>query len=260
MLCLTDFASWFEFKYPQKSQKKHKATIVSENDELPESDYNENHDDDPEEIPSCDENECTPCELDSYPLNKEYAMPGGGTLIKRKTQKVLRYVKYNKDIDPENYYRELLMLFHPWKKEADIPFSFQLLKTLYDDNKRTIQAKRAMYEQNRKLIDIVESSMHQQNNNDEPVSNSGFMPENEHFEEQDRDEGCSVAEKYGCFDPGIHLNYDVGTDIGITRKQISEDDILFKLPDTEYRKLVQSLNPEQKIFFYHILHLFETKN
>lgn len=260
MLCLADFASWFEFKYPQKSQKKHKATIVSENDELPESDYNENHDDDPEEIPSCDENECTPCELDSYPLNKEYAMPGGGTLIKRKTQKVLRYVKYNKDIDPENYYRELLMLFHPWKKEADIPFSFQLVKTLYDDNKRTIQAKRAMYEQNRKLIDIVESSMHQQNNNDEPVSNSGFMPENEHFEEQDRDEGCSVAEKYGCFDPGIHLNYDVGTDIGITRKQISEDDILFKLPDTEYRKLVQSLNPEQKIFFYHILHWFETKN
>ena len=41
-----------------------------------------------------------------------------GTLIKlRKTPKILRYVRYSKIHDPENYYREQLMLFLPWRDE-----------------------------------------------------------------------------------------------------------------------------------------------
>ena len=41
----------------------------------------------------------------------------GTVYLLRKKQKILRYVNYNKDRDEENYYRERLMLFHPWRNE-----------------------------------------------------------------------------------------------------------------------------------------------
>ena len=36
---------------------------------------------------------------------------------KRKVPRIIRYVKYNKKKDPENYFREQLMLFVPWRNE-----------------------------------------------------------------------------------------------------------------------------------------------
>ena len=41
-----------------------------------------------------------------------------GTKYKyRKVPKVIRYVRYNQTKDRENYYREQLMLFMPWRNE-----------------------------------------------------------------------------------------------------------------------------------------------
>ena len=37
--------------------------------------------------------------------------------VKRKKAKIIRYVRYHKDKDPENHYREQLMLYTPWRKE-----------------------------------------------------------------------------------------------------------------------------------------------
>ena len=34
--------------------------------------------------------------------------------------------------------------------------------------------------------------------------------------------------------------------------------IMNELPDDEYRHIVQTLNKEQKEFFYHVLHLIKT--
>ena len=36
---------------------------------------------------------------------------------KRNVQRIIRYVKYNKKKDPENYFREQRMLFVPWRNE-----------------------------------------------------------------------------------------------------------------------------------------------
>ena len=41
-----------------------------------------------------------------------------GTKYKyQKVPKVIRYVRYNQTKDPENYFREQLMLFMPWRNE-----------------------------------------------------------------------------------------------------------------------------------------------
>ena len=38
--------------------------------------------------------------------------------VKRKKPKIIRSVSFNKDKDPENYFREQLMLYTPWRNET----------------------------------------------------------------------------------------------------------------------------------------------
>ena len=39
-------------------------------------------------------------------------------LKKHQKARIIWYVNYSIKKDPENYYRERLMLFHPWKNES----------------------------------------------------------------------------------------------------------------------------------------------
>ena len=39
-------------------------------------------------------------------------------LVKRRKPKIIRSVRYHKDKDPENHYREQLMLYALWRKES----------------------------------------------------------------------------------------------------------------------------------------------
>jgi len=68
-------------------------------------------------------------------------------------------VKYNFDQDPENYIRELLLLFHAWRNESkDIPTSFNCIKELYDQHQTNIEIKRTVYEKKRQLLDVIETN------------------------------------------------------------------------------------------------------
>ena len=44
---------------------------------------------------------------------------GDFRIVLRTKRKIIRYVKYIQKIDPENYFREQLMLFYPWRKEGN---------------------------------------------------------------------------------------------------------------------------------------------
>lgn len=59
------------------------------------------------------------------------------------------------------------------------------------------------------------------------------------------------VKKNGCFNPQfVGAEYDIGSDLGITRKQIESNDIvLHQMSDTEYQNKVRSLNEDQKLFF-----------
>lgn len=91
------------------SEKKYKVNQKKDGD-LPENERNE-EDEDMLEVPEQDET------VDSF-QSEEYPMKNGTILRKRKTQKIIRYVRFNKDQDPENFYREQLMLFYPWRFET----------------------------------------------------------------------------------------------------------------------------------------------
>ena len=42
---------------------------------------------------------------------------GNFRIVLRKKPKIIRYVKYNQKVDSENYFREQLLLFYPWRNE-----------------------------------------------------------------------------------------------------------------------------------------------
>ena len=70
-----------------------------------ETDLTDNVDDDP------------PAENNAIEDTTEYKLKGGMKLVKRKRAKIIRSVRFNKEKEPENYYREQLMLYTPWRNE-----------------------------------------------------------------------------------------------------------------------------------------------
>ena len=82
---------------------------------------------------------------------------GDFRIMLRTKPKIIRYVKYNQKVDPENYFREQLMLFYPWRKEET-----DLLNghDTYDDHfkaiQETIQLRRKDNDANAELLDKVE--------------------------------------------------------------------------------------------------------
>ena len=72
---------------------------------LLETDLTDNVDDDP------------PAENNAIEDTTEYKLKGGMKLVKRKRAKIIRSVRFNKEKEPENYYREQLMLYTPWRTE-----------------------------------------------------------------------------------------------------------------------------------------------
>jgi hypothetical protein len=58
-----------------------------------------------------------------------------GYMKKRKFQKIIRYKKYNKEKDPENYYRSIVMLYYPWFNETEILKNYEII---YKNNKTLI--------------------------------------------------------------------------------------------------------------------------
>ena len=80
-------------------------------------------------------------------------------------------------------------------------------------------------------------------------------PLTENIEQQDCNEGNQDLH------PDFNENYNLSDDIGIPSVDSrSEPLILNELPDDEYRCMVQTLNKEQKEFFYHVLYLIKTSD
>ena len=103
--CLADYVSKVDVVYPKGN--KLPETIEYRNDD---SISDENSSDENSEDEEMVENGNTASDLIHIAKNE--------TKYKyRKVPKVIRYVRYNQTKDPENYYREQLMLFMPWRNE-----------------------------------------------------------------------------------------------------------------------------------------------
>lgn len=129
-------------------------------------------------------------------------------------------------MDREQHFRKKIMLFTCWRNAASYKEQYNKLKCEIDKNSIS-------YETNSSLLEILENECI-----DDQDSFAQVAASNEHNEERDRSDDCDISTKYGCFNPGDKpLDYDVGLDLGIARKQIGQDDSLIgKMPDIEYKK------------------------
>ena len=89
-----------------------------------------------------------------------------------------------------------------------------------------------------------------------------MAPNSQYRDEQNKEIGSKFGDLYECFNPGKdkqHSEYDLINDIGIYPRTNDDEELVMKrLKDTDFRKLVQSLNIEQKELFYHVLNSVKT--
>ena len=180
-------------------------------------------------------------------------------LVKRKKTRIFRSVRYNMEKDPENYYREQLVLYIPWRNEhKDIISSCKTFQERYGQVESLLASKKKQYEYHAEILDKATDDM---NNDDisQPVA-----PTAEHLNDQDRATKTKPNELFGYFDPGTnkqHSHYDLYDDMGILRRCNDDGELVQRcLNDSDFRKLVQSVNLKQREFFYHVLHSMKTKD
>ena len=74
--------------------------------------------------------------------------------------RIIRYVKYNKKKDPENYFREQLMLFVPWRNEQkDLLGSFDTYEAHYNSVQTLLIPKRNEYEHHIEELELARQMM-----------------------------------------------------------------------------------------------------
>ena len=243
-VCLADFVAWYYCKSDSNEQRHLKTSSPCADDYLPESIIDDNLDDDV-------------CDLEQTSENDKYEMKGGITLVKRQKPRIIRSVRFNKNKDPENYYREQIMLYTAGRNETtDLLKDFQTYQDRFEVVKDEIKQNRKQYENH---IDVLDQAVQ----NIESVESGNIVaPIAQYRDEQDREIGSKLSELFGCFDPGKdkqHAEYDLINDIGIYPRTNDDEELVVKrLKDADCRKLVQSLNVEEKDFFYHVLNSVKT--
>jgi hypothetical protein len=173
---------------------------------------------------------------------------------KRSKARIIRSACFNKEVNSEKHYRELIMLLTSWRDEVtDLLRNFTSYQQYYLQVKNTIDEQMkcyAMYSE-----DLNEIQDHLDNMEDNDDNYDLIAPGTQNIECQDEDEGSQDLH------PEFNETYDLSGELGIpSAASNTEQQILHEEQDDVYRGMVQKLNKEQKEFFYHVLHLIKWKN
>ena len=190
--------------------------------------------------------------LDSQVLE----LPNGIIIKKRRVPRILRYVNYNIERDPENHYRERLMLFLPWRNEEDdLSGGFQTYEGHYMAKQSLIAPMRKKYE---KFNDSLELAIEEAENAD-----LDDMYDDMDVEILNNDMPQSDKDDYGFFDPDRpeeQRQYDIGHDMGMGETYDTEVNCsTAPMPDEEYVELMQSLNLRQSEICTHVIQWIQTR-
>lgn len=161
---------------------------------------------------------------------------------KRRKAKVLRCVRFSKTKQPEDYYRELYMLYHPFESELEVEDPTTNGYTSHEDRylklKEVIDAKKDEYEKVINWDELQAAIQAQENNVTEWHYNGVPEGDGEEFDEYD----C-IADLGGCR-------------TGARNEKVRLVDML---PNDEYYKLMTSLNEDQRAFHNHCMYWVKHK-
>jgi hypothetical protein len=168
---------------------------------------------------------------------------------KRDKARIIRSVCFNKNVDSEKHYRELIMLFTSWRNEkTDLIEDYSSYQEHYLRPKNTIDEQMKQYAICSE--DEIQDQLHNMDHNDD--NHDLGAPGTQNIERQDESEGMQD------FHPELIANYDLSGDLGIpSTASNTEQLILHEEQDDVYRSMVQKLDREQKVFLCHLLHLIK---
>ncbi len=231
-ITLADWAAWYDTCGQNNYKKTNKKADI---DNLPVETENENNDD---EL------------LDNE--NSLTSVSPKNSIKKRSQARIIRSVWFNKDAQPEKHYRELIMLFTPWRNEqTDLMGSFSSYQEHYIARYNEISEQMRQYAVCSE--DLNEIQNHLQKCDDDLYDT--IAPVTQDTERQDQDEGNTDTHA------DLNESYDISEDLGIpSNSPNNEPLILNEMQDDEYRGLVQMLNKKQREFFYHALHIIKTSD
>ena len=169
---------------------------------------------------------------------------------KRLKARVIGSPWFNKESHPEKHYRELIMLFTPWRNEEK-----NLIGNYSSFQERYSELSDRISEQMRKYAVCTENWNEIQQRLGDDDEFDLIASATQHVERQDQNEGS--LDLHTDFNEGCDLSDDLEIP---SRQSTSERLILNEVQDDEYRLMVQKLTREQKEFFLHVLHLIKTSN
>ena len=166
--------------------------------------------------------------------------------------RIIRSVWFNVDTHPEKHYRELIMLFTSWRnEETDLIGNSSSYQEQYFLLKEEIDKQMRQYAICSEDLNEIEQNLRSTNCSEEQFDS--IAPNTQHIELEDEAEGMEDLH------PDFNESYDMSDDLGIPSTSLNNEPlVLNELPDDDYHQMVQTLNKEQKEFFYHILHQIKT--
>ena len=224
--CLAEWAAW----YDTIVKKKKKDDIRIDVDGTPVQDLDALQDDDEEDLEiDCDTGT-------------------SGDLKRRRKARVIRCPWFNVHEKEDLHYRELIVLFIPWRNEKeDLLGGFNSHQEHYLAQQEAINNLLEEYSPGRKAVE--EALALQAAESLAARNNPAVAPCTQHNDEQDQ------AKKTKTNDPTLKPKYDIAHDIGLSiapgvaLSQLNHN----QLPDQLFRAGVKKLNPEQKTFFDYIM-------
>ena len=243
--CLADYVSKVDIIYPKGNKFPEKVNDKNDDDRCDSSSSNESED-------SLDDDNSKISDL-------LYKTKNGTKYKKRKVPRIIRYVKYNKKKDPENYFREQLMLFVPWRNEQrDLLGSFDTYEAHYNSVQTLLIPKRNEYEHHIEELELARQMME-----DEQREYDQTAPNAEQENREAEEEGSKESGHFVYFNPSRvveHRHYDIGIELQSTCSVPPVETTGIMLPDEEYLTLLRSLNLRQREFFNHIVHWIKCKD
>jgi exonuclease III len=230
-ITLAEFAAWFDKSYKKKPSTKEQDLTIDTIDSI----------------------------MDDIPSGYEIQLPDGQIIIKRTQPKILRYVKYSLEKDPENYYREHILLFYPWTEEISLLQGKDSFKSRFEEICDAIQHVKSNFDKYGNIITETFQSLQEEQLNEAMDSCAPATRQSE----DDNMQSSENASDMSYLQPNSlnHMEYDIAVDMGIGPvTSVNEVVIKNKISDEEFFHLMRSLNKEQRLVLDHILFSVKTRS
>ena len=236
--CLADYVAKIDIVYPKKEKCSY-------------SNMNDDEVIDPDEVED---------NVQNVSYNDEGNFPiriRNGIMLRQRTKnKVIRFRNYRLKNDSEEYYRERLMLYVPWKKENEILGKFGSYEEAFFAKQDEVKKKIVVYEPMSSVLELVEEELEKENHENEPVVAPSTQYENDMLGNAD----TSASHELAFLEPdhtSTLFQVDIGPLLGIGPVHIEPDDVNLIpniMTDGKYYELLGQLNIKQEEFHTHIMH------